>query len=842
MINKLFKQLISFLTPLLPYLLRGREVLFHHVTKASYKVVHYYQESPRKRILQTLQLLVVGGFVFTLLLTTSVYLGLFGKLPSKKELKQIEHAQTSKVFSADQKLIGKYYFQERSGVAYKAISPHVIQALVATEDERFYEHHGIDWRSYARVLVKSILMQRESAGGGSTLSQQLIKNLYPREDWGVLSLPISKLKEAILALRLEEVYSKEEILTLYLNTVPFGERAYGIHTASERFFSKSPKQLSVEEAAVLIGLLKATYYYNPRLFPERAQTRRNVVLKQMVKNEYLSEKTYQKLSSKPIQLRYSSNKKNQDFAPYFKEYIRQEAQKICQTIEKEDGEFYNIYTDGVNIHTTIDSRMQSYAQKASKTHMKKLQGLFDQHWKGREPWEKTPQVIQQEIYKSERYKALSAKGLSKEEIMNSFKQPLKMNVFTWQGDKELSMSPLDSIKHYLRFLDCGFVAMDAENGHVKAWVGGINFDTFHYDHVHPNAKRQVGSTFKPFLYATALENGYTPCDYFSNEKVTYEEYDSWAPSNANGQHEGYYSLKGALINSVNTVSVKLMMEVGPEQVAEQARLMGIQSTMEEVPSLALGTSSLSLFEMANAYSPLANGGYKVAPVIITYITNKEGEVIWRARKEPRERVLSRKTARYMREILQGVVDRGTAKSIRTSYRLPNDMGGKTGTTQSQADGWFMGFTPTLVTGTWVGSAYPSIHFRSTRLGQGAVMALPISARFFQQLNRDSRFYHYTRSKFPDTNFFSQRALDCEEFSMEPIERRRKTWNFFDGLFGGGQSPERLSDNEDEDVSSQSNDERTTPSSPRKNNYPTYRRRYEEPPKKKNFIERLFNRR
>ncbi|MEH0156328.1 transglycosylase domain-containing protein [Limibacter armeniacum] len=747
------------------------------------KLVAFYREDPKKRTLQTALALFAAGVLSVLLLIGGVYVGLFGKLPNKTDLLNIDNHLASEIYASDGVRLGKYYIQERSDVSFEEINPVMINALVATEDSRFFEHNGVDWRSYGRVILKTLLLGNESSGGGSTLSQQLLKNLYPRENFGLLSLPVSKIKEAIVAQRLEEVYSKEQILTLYLNTVSFGENAFGIRTASERFFNTTPGKLEVEQAATLVGMLKATYSFNPRLFPERAKQRRNVVLSQMHKNGYLTAEELESLSDKPMVLEYKSESHDEGLATYFREYLRKKVEGICSGIEKENGEPYNIYTDGLKIFTTVDSKMQQYAESAAKSHMASLQKLFNSHWKGREPWAKTPEVVLQEVRKSDRYKRLKAGGKNEKEILKEFDKPVQMEVFTWGGEKEMKMSPLDSVKHYLMFLDCGFMAMDSETGEVKAWVGGINYQYFKYDHVNINAKRQVGSTFKPFLYTTALEEGFTPCDYFSNEQVTYEEYDDWSPGNAGGDHEGYYTLKGALTNSVNTVSVKVMMDVGPDKVADKARELGIQSELDEVPALALGAADISLYEMVGAYGAFSNGGYRVEPTVITKITDGNGKVIWQNKAlKKQEPVIAQDNWEAIVEMLRGVVNRGTAASLRSTYNLPNDFGGKTGTTQSQADGWFIGFTPRLVTGAWVGSAYPSIHFRTIKYGQGARMALPIAAKFYQQLNKDRRYKMYTRPEFPLLSRSVRREMDCEDFSMEPINERPELFDFFNGLF------------------------------------------------------------
>ncbi|HKJ42435.1 MAG TPA: transglycosylase domain-containing protein, partial [Sunxiuqinia sp.] len=465
-------------------------------------------KKPNRKIWLILLQLFVGGVILFAIFFTMVYLGFTGHVPTKSQLQDIKNPQSSVVYSADGKLLGRYYVENRSNVKFNDISPNVINALIATEDARFYEHRGIDEIALMRVLFKTIIMQDRSAGGGSTLSQQIAKNLFPRKDLWVFSLPVAKLREAIIAYRLERIYTKEEILALYLNTVPFGENIYGIDVASERFFSKKPKDLTVDEAAVLVGILKANYTYNPRVHPEKSKERRNVVIQQMVNNGFLSAAQGKVFQAKPLTITYHKISYNQGPAPYFVEMLKPELLKWCANHTRKNGDPYNLYTDGLRIKTTINYDFQKYAQQSVKEYMKNLQHVFDNHWKNADPWRGNPQILQRAIKRSDRYRNMKASGSTDEQIKAAFNQKITTTLFSWDGDQRVDTTPLDSIKHYLRYLNSGFLAISPSTGALKAWVGGIDFRFFKYDHV--MSARQVGSTFKPFVYLSALENGLSP--------------------------------------------------------------------------------------------------------------------------------------------------------------------------------------------------------------------------------------------------------------------------------------------------------------------------------------------
>lgn len=732
------------------------------------------------------KIMLVGGFfaalagTFVLLLVLLVLMGFFGYMPDKKELAEVENPAGTEVYSADSVLLGRYFIHERSAIQYKDIPKTVENALLATEDVRFYDHKGIDVISLMRVLVKSIALQDESAGGGSTITQQLAKNLYARKRHGILSMPVNKIREMIIAWRLESIYDKKTILTLYLNTIPFADNTYGIEAASQRFFSVPTKKLSLEQAAVLVGMLKATHLYNPRLFPERARQRRDVVLSQMAKYEYIKESEADALQKKSLKLKYKNVTHHRGLAPYFRSHIKKELLEWCRTHTKANGEPYNLYLDGLKVYTTLDSKIQKLAEESVSAQMAVLQKKFDQHWGSRDPWYNQPQVLKDAIRRSDRYRDLKEQGLTEEQIKKVMEKKVPMSVFTWEGEKESKMSPIDSIRHYLKFLNAGFMAMEPSDGAVIAWVGGINHHYFQYDHVKTTTKRQVGSTFKPIVYAAALERGVDPCDFISAERTTYtniKDMDSWTPGNNDGNYDLKYSMEGALAHSVNTVSVKVLEKAGIKNAVSLAQRMGITSNIPTVPSLALGVADVSMTEMVTAYACFANKGVAVKPYYITRITTKRGKILedYTDEKTKKNQALSPETAEMVLHMLKRVVNEGTGGRLRWEYGVYNDLGGKTGTTQSNADGWFMAVSPKLVIGSWVGADDPRIRFRLTSLGQGSSTALPIVARFFQKLNKEKEFKDIADAKFPRLSPELQSSLACPLYKSD--------MNFWESIFG-----------------------------------------------------------
>ncbi len=688
--------------------------------------------------------------------------------PWNSELRKIRNQVASEIYSADSVLLGRYYIQDRTEVGYTDIAPAVMQALVATEDARFHQHEGVDYRSLGRVIVKSIIQQDESAGGGSTITQQLSKNLYPRKRYWFFSMLINKMREVRTALKLEDIYSKDELITLYLNTVPFADNVFGIEAVANRFYSVHAKALTIDQSAVLVGMLKATYSYNPRLFPDRALKRRNIVFRQMVKYNYLDSARLDSLSRLPIELEYNKISHHQGLAPYFREYLKAELLEWCKSNENEDGDNYNLYTSGLKIYTTIDSKLQLYAENAVRQQMTEIQNTFFNHWGKEKPWKGKESVLEQAIQRSSRYLKLKEQGLPEEEIMKELQKPVPMTLFSWQGVQEVVVSPIDSIIHHLQYLNAGFLAMEPSSGAVKAWVGGIDHDYYQYDHVNVNTKRQVGSIFKPIVFATALEQGVLPCSLISASRPTYIDKEGvpWTPRNSQIDYEVEYSMRGALAYSVNTVSAKLIQIAGVDNTISMAKKMGVSSVMPNVPSIALGASSISLMEMTTVFSCFANHGIATSPYYITSIHDNEGKVFTNFKTvEPPKRVFSEETSELMISMLKSVVNEGTAGRLRYQYGVYTDVGGKTGTTQSNADGWFMAITPKLVIGTWVGADDPRIRFRRTDLGQGSSTALPITAVFLKQVNNDLKFKSITDAKFPGLSSTLQGKLDCDLYEL-----------------------------------------------------------------------------
>jgi penicillin-binding protein 1A len=664
-------------------------------------------------------LIMLGALLFLI-----VYVGFTGPVPSTEELQKIKNPVSSEVYASDGRLLGRYYIENRSNVSFDQISPNVINALVATEDSRFYKHRGIDEIALLRVFFKSVLLQDHSSGGGSTLSQQIAKNLFPRKTFGPLTMPINKLRESIIAYRLENLYTKDEILTLYLNTVPFAENTFGIEIASERFFSKPPSKLKVHEAATLVGMLKANNSYNPRKNPERSLERRNIVIDQMLKYNYISPAEAKMYKAEPMELTYNVITYNEGPAPYLIEKIRPFLQSWCDDHLKEDQTTYNLFTDGLKIRTTIDFDMQLAAEKAVSEQMKILQTTFDASWGKSKPWGNDKTVVYRAMKHSDRYRMLKKAGVAEDQIQKIFNTPVQVSLFDWDENKQIEMTPMDSIQYYLKILNTGFMAMDPVSGELKAYIGGNDFRYFKYDHT--KAKRQVGSTFKPIVYLGALEAGISPDTYFANERKVYEEYDNWSPENSHDDYTGYYSMEGALAKSINTIAVEVLMRAGISNVVDLAKRMGIDSDLPQYPSLALGTASVSLEEMVCVYSEIVNGGRKVTPYYLKSIESNSGNVLEKFENtQPDEQVAQTENCRIITQMLKSVVNDGTGSNIRSVWGIDSEFAGKTGTTQDQADGWFIGMTPTLVAGAWVGGEDPSVHFRSLGEGAGGHTALPI---------------------------------------------------------------------------------------------------------------------
>jgi len=721
--------------------------------------------SPYYRPVTRLWKSVLVGFVLVAVYITILetnFLWLSGQMPSVEDLQNPKIAQSSEIYSYDKVLIGKFFTENRTPVDYKDLPPHLINALIATEDVRFYKHAGIDTRSLGRAVFG--VLTGNSAGGGSTITQQLAKNLFKtrrKESRGLLMyVPlvrtiVVKSKEWLMAIKLERNFTKEEILTMYFNTVDFGSNAYGIKTAARTYFRKATDSLNVQEAAVLVGLQKATTTYNPLLNPDRSKKRRNIVLEQMAKYGYLTKPQADSLAELPLRVRFTSDNPYAGPANYFKNAVVEVIKQWAKKKEEEDEETYDLYTDGLKIYTTVDSRMQAYAEDAVTEKMKQLQRTFDNHWKNEEPWrdengELIPDFIDKVVQRTERYKSLKQRFPNQPDSVRFYLYEKKdsMTVFSWQGPRKMYMTPIDSIKYYKRFLQAGMVAMDPHSGFIKAWVGGLDYQYFKYDHV-KQGKRQPGSTFKPFVYTTVLDDStinMSPCDRVQDRpfRASYVENGQervWEPRNS----VGYFSyasltLRRALARSINSVTAHLTNEVAtPARVVDYAQRMGIKSRLAAVPSVGLGSSDVSLYEMVAAYGTFANSGVYTEPLIVTRIEDRNGNLIEEFVPE-RKQAIREETAFLMLHMLKGGLQEpgGTSQNL-WSYDLfakNNEVGGKTGTTSNNSDGWFIGVTRDLIVGAWVGGDDRSIHFRTTDLGEGAKTALPLVGRFLEKIYAD----------------------------------------------------------------------------------------------------------
>lgn len=721
-----------------------------------------------KYILIGIGILVIAVFLFI----GSIYSGLWGKLPSKKELADFQYQRASEVYSADSVLIGKYYLYDRQPIEHSELPKYLLDALIAIEDERFYDHSGIDYLSLARVGFKTILMQDQSSGGGSTLTQQLAKNLYPRRERKKTNITVNKVKEMIIASRLEAIFSKDEILTYYLNTVSFGDNTFGIESASLKFFDKKTKQLTLEEAAVLVGMLKATYGYNPRVHPEKSIARRNLVLERMVQNKMLFENGKDSLTNIPLQLNYKKYDYTDGIAPYFREEVRKKLTKWVKS-ENEKGNAYNIYTSGLKIYTTLNYKMQVIAENTMKKHMSRLQKNFEDSYGKKAPWLQNKKLVEKAVTATPHYKKLLQSDLSTSEIWDSLSQKRSRVLTDWKGDKTVSASVIDSVQHYMKFLNTGALAIDSKSGAVQTWIGGIDFKHFKFDHV-AQAQRQVGSTFKPIVYTAALETGIPPCAYFSASEVEYENLKGWSPSNSGNKDEAYlnYSMEESLSKSVNTVAVKVLEATGIENVLTQAKKMGVFSKLPNQPSVALGTGEIYLNELAGVYASYVNNGKAVLPYLIESISNQNDSILVNFEpKRAKNRAFSKQTEQIMLEMMKSTINTGTAKRIRSTYKLDNDIAGKTGTTQNNKDAWFVALTPKLVHITWVGLDNHEIGFKSTSLGQGANAALPIFASWYRALNKYREFDHITKARFEKPNPFVLDQLNCEPVKRDGFFKR-----------------------------------------------------------------------
>ena len=705
-----------------------------------------------------LWLIITSPFFGLFLIVNLTAIGVFGDLPTFEQLENPNNNLATEIISEDGVILGKYFFENRTKANYNEIPENLINAFISTEDVRFRNHSGIDGRALLRA-IHGALTGKSSSGGASTITQQLSKMLFTEKPSSGIDRVMQKLKEWIISAQLEKRYTKDEILTMYLNRFDWVNNAVGIKSASQVYFNKAPIDLNVSESAMLVGMLKNPSYYNPNRRMELTEGRRNIVLSQMKKYKVISDSLYDTLVQQPIILNFKKASHNEGLAPYFREYFRGELKKWCATHTKPDGTNYNAYTDGLKVYTTINSRLQQFAEEGMRAHMSSLQKDFNNHWKGytKAPypddfeWEQIDEIIDQGMRRSERYRKLKKAGKSIKVIKSIFKKKVEMTLFSWDGEIDTLLSPRDSIKYNKFFIHSGMMSMDPKTGHVKAYVGGINYKHFKYDHV-KIGKRQVGSTFKPFLYSLAMQEGYTPCSEVSNVPVVFDKTrwrleKDWVPKNSGDEFdEMSLTLKFGLANSINTVTAYIMKQFGPHAVVDLAKKIGIHSKILAVPSLCLGTFDLSVYEMVGAYSTFVNKGVWTEPIFVTRIEDKNGVVLEDFLPKTQE-AMSKETADLMVRMLQGVVDgvyspaagvtRGTGVRLRFKYGFENEMGGKTGTTQNQSDGYFMGITPNLVTGVWSGCEDRAAHFRTIHYGQGANMALPVFAEYMQRVYADT---------------------------------------------------------------------------------------------------------
>ncbi|HEX7366756.1 MAG TPA: transglycosylase domain-containing protein [Pelobium sp.] len=713
--------------------------------------------------------IVLGIISFIVLIFVATGFGLFGELPSFRDLENPKSNQASIIYTSDKSELGNYFVQNRSNIRYQDISPNVINALISTEDERFKEHSGIDFKRTFTIFFYNLIGKKQ---GGSTITQQLALNLFSDEGRAksFLKRIPQKLRELIVAIKLERNYTKEEIITMYLNTVDFGNNSYGIKAAARTYFNTSAAKLSAPQAATLIGILKGVTLYSPTRNPERSLGRRNLILRKMADANYITEDVYESAKVKGLDLHFRPTNHNEGLATYFRTILKQDIQKTFDklSITKADGSAYDLDRDGLKIYTTIDSKMQLYAEQAQKEYMKDLQAEFNRHWKGRDPFKGNENLIVQGMKRSDRYAALKEEGKTDEEIKADFENPVKMEIFSWRGNIDTTMTPLDSIKYYKMFLRNSMMAMDPLNGEVRAWVGGIDFEHFKYDQVKMGT-RQVGSTAKPFTYAVGIDNGYSPCYQVNNVPYTVTGYgDPWTPRGY-GSVPGFLTLRKALAKSQNYITAWVMQQVGPTAVATLIKRMGITSDVPPYPSIALGSFEASVYDMTGAYSAFVNHGVWTEPTYLLRVEDKNGNILYE-RKPKVVQALNEQTAYVMTYMLKGVVEQGTGVRLRYKYGLTNPIGGKTGTTNDNSDGWFMGITPNLVAGIWTGCEDRAIHFRSTNLGEGANTALPIFALFMKKVYADPSLGIKKNVDFPPPKNGLTVTLDCDQYQDQETQK------------------------------------------------------------------------
>jgi penicillin-binding protein 1A len=730
---------------------------------------------------------IIGCFAFFVLMIVSTILGLFGTIRSFRDLENPKSNQASEIISSDKVLLGTYYVQNRSSVTYKELSPYVVNALVATEDSRFYDHSGIDFSRSFSIIFYNLIGKKQ---GGSTITQQLAKNWYAMrtgtsdgQTAGGLNEGVShnafvritqKLKELVMAVRLERNYTKQEILTMYLNTVSFGAYdTFGIKSAARTYFNTTPDKLTPDQAALLIGMLNAPGAYSPINHPQSALNRRNLVLERMGKQEYLSQGQVDEYKQKLLGLHFTLISHNEGYAQYFRAVLKKEVQKILvqKSIYKPDGVTpYDLDRDGLKIYTTIDATMQQYAEEAQRQYMRKLQAEFNDHWHGHSLWKEIPTfkgLLDTGMRRSDRWKQLAEQGKSDEEIIENFNTPDSVNLFTWKGDIDTLMKPIDSIVYCKLLLRNSLMSMDPTTGYIKAWVGGINFEHFKYDQV-KDGQRQVGSTAKPFTYAVAIGNAYSPCMEVNNVPDTiYYDGTKWCPHSGKTETiPGTLTLYQALAHSQNWITAHVMKEIGPVPVVELIKKMGVNSyDLQPVPSICIGSFDASVLDMTGAYAVFANHGIWTEPTFITRIEDRNGNVLYTSHPQVRQ-AMDQQTAYVMTYMLKGVITEGTGERMGWQYGLTNPIGGKTGTTQNNSDGWFIGITPQLVTGIWTGCEDRAIHFRTMSLGEGANTALPIFALYMKKVYANEALGIKKNVDFDPPKSGLSIVIDCGAYNQQ----------------------------------------------------------------------------
>ena len=751
-----------------------------------------------------------GSFIFFILgvfiLFFGAALGIYGPMPDLQELENPKTNLATQIISADGAILGKYYFNDnRTPIDFDEIPIHMVDALIATEDERFYEHSGIDWRGTLRAFVYF-----GKRGGASTITQQLARQIFVGiRSRNIFKTILQKAQEWVIAVQLERRYTKKEILAMYLNKYDFGYQADGIRSAAKIFFNKTPQQLTIEESATLVGMLKNSSLYNPIRRPERVRERRNIVFRQMYRNKFITAEEQDSLSKLPLNINFTPESHREGLATYFRAYLKEFMDSWIKSNPKPDGSKHNLYRDGLRIYTTIDSKMQQIAEQSVEEHMKNLQReFFIQNSEEENPTApfldlregEIDTLLERSMLRSERWRKMKIAGIPEEDIIASFSREVPMKVFSWKGEIDTIMTPIDSIRYYKHFLRASLMSMEPQTGHVKAWVGGFNYKHFQYDQV-KQGRRQIGSTFKPFLYATAIDQlKLSPCDSLPDalyciEPRKHGNTSAWCPKNSGDRYGQTRTLKNALANSVNTISARIMDLVGPQPVINLARKMGISSYLPPVPSIALGTPDISLFEMVGAYSTFANQGIYVKPIMITRIEDKNGRALYEVVPESKD-VLSEEAAYVTVNLMQGVTTAGSGARLRHAglektnyvyekivtgypYIFENPIAGKTGTTQNQSDGWFMGMVPNLATGVWVGGEDRSVHFKQIAFGQGATMALPIWANYMRSLYENPDF-GISKDDFLPPEEMSI-PVECEKISVNNLNYKMSPKEDLDAL-------------------------------------------------------------